>query len=97
MGLPAEVVCDGCRPDQRQSGLSPETPLISRDIRGIGGTPLARHKYAFLGGHSARVPSLLAMQKVEVRIPSAASLEEEPSCSRSLARQATWVVADRGS
>jgi hypothetical protein len=28
--LPAEVACAGCRRDQRQSGFSPETPVIPR-------------------------------------------------------------------
>jgi hypothetical protein len=42
--LRAEVACEGRRRDQRQSGFSPETPVISSEIRGIGGTRLARQK-----------------------------------------------------
>jgi hypothetical protein len=42
--LPADVACGGCRRGQRQSGFSPETPAISRQMPGIGSITIAPQK-----------------------------------------------------
>jgi hypothetical protein len=65
--LPAEAGVRLLPADQRQSGFSPETPVISREIRGIGGTPSRGRSSAFAGTLSVCTQSneLLAMQKVE--------------------------------
>jgi hypothetical protein len=83
-GLPAEVACDGCPPEQRQSGFSPETPVISREIRGIGGTPSRGRSSPFAGTFSACTQShdLLAMQKVEGSNPSKATQKVMSSTRR---------------
>jgi hypothetical protein len=65
--LPAEAGVRLLPADQRQSGFSPETPVISREIRGIGGTHSRGRSSAFAGTFSVCTQSneLLAMQKVE--------------------------------
>jgi hypothetical protein len=69
-------VCGGCWRDQRQSGFSPETPVISGELRGIGGAPSSGRSSPFCRDiqRTHRVPRAAChARRWRVRIPSAAS------------------------
>jgi hypothetical protein len=89
-----EVACDGCQRDQRQSGFSPETPVIPLVKAGRRRAPVHPGNGCFAGlPWDARDPTFcLPCRRSRVRIPSAA-LEKACVCRPFLRAQSACSSA----